>query len=130
MWKATFYAFLLLLALNGKQLTPSRLAHAVTSHGSWESNGKNTSPITCVPQPLTLTIPPSAPFAGYSVVQAQNAAQGENRYTNQRCEKSLGEAQELLLNVFLTPTCQQSCNFIISPNTFIHFYADSILHLP
>ena len=81
MWKATVYAFLLLLALNGKQLTPSRLAHAVTSHGSGESNGKGTSPITCVPQPLTLTIPPFALFAGYSVVQAQNPAQGENRYT-------------------------------------------------
>ena len=46
MWKATFYAFLLLLALNGKQLTPSRLAHAVTGHDSWERKGKSTSPIT------------------------------------------------------------------------------------
>ena len=80
MRKTAIHACLLLLALSGKQLynTVTGLAHAVRGLG--KQREKHNSPITCVPQPLTLTTPPSAPFAGYSVVQAQNA-QGENRYT-------------------------------------------------
>ena len=36
--------------------------------------------------------------------------------------KSLCEAQELLLNVFLAAIRQRSCNFVIDPNTTVHFY--------
>ena len=89
MWKTAFYAYVLLLSLIGEQLSPSRLMKIVRGFLVRNGKGATTGWIESM-APVYLAsdchslLPefPSALFAaGYSVVQAQNAAQGENRYT-------------------------------------------------